>query len=352
MESLPRILAGAIARGFSGSSLAFGMGGRLLQHLNRDPQKFAYKCCWAALTSIPRSTQHLESVEAKSSAMNSLVYWIGIIVIIFWGSLIWIRSNLQDDSVPEVHDFKGQRFMFVFPHPDDEITSAGLIKLLGQQGVEATLITLTRGEAGDSNGLIDDPDPVQEKLKLGQLRTRELEAVSQRLGIAHLEIFDFPDGGLNGLAPEDLKSLIQAQIEHYRPTVLVTYDEVVGLYGHPDHRITAAYVKDIFLQNYGQPSFPVKQLFQVTLPKPMIQTALKISDTFHQNEGISISDLPAPTFAVKMSAFGQDKRDAMLLHQSQKRTFDDMQPFFDRLPPWLYFRLFDKEYFTEVKPRR
>lgn len=240
--------------------------------------------------------------------------------------------------------------MFVFPHPDDEITSAGLIKLLGQQGVETTLITLTRGEAGDSNGLIDDTDPVQKKLKLGQLRTQELEAVRQRLGIEHLEIFDFPDGGLTSIEPDRLKSLIQARIERYQPTVLVTYDEVVGLYGHPDHRITAAYVKEIFLQYYGQPNFPVQQLLQVTLPKPMIQTALRISDTFHQTEGISITDLPVPTFAVQMSAFGRDKQEVMLLHRSQKRTFDDMQPGFDRLPPWLYFRLFDKEYFTEVKP--
>jgi LmbE family N-acetylglucosaminyl deacetylase len=163
--------------------------------------------------------------------------------------------------------------MFIFPHPDDEITSAGLIKLLSQQEVEITLITLTRGEAGDSNGLIKDSDPVQKKLQLGRLRTQELESASKILGISNLEILDFPDGGLLTISPDTLKKLIQDRIAQFKPTVLVTYDEVVGLYGHLDHRLTAAYVKEVFLENYGQPNFSVGRLFQVTLPKPMIKTA-------------------------------------------------------------------------------
>jgi hypothetical protein len=39
----------------------------------------------------------------------------------------------------------------------------------------------------------------------------------------------------------------------------------------------------------------------------------------------------------------------MLLHRSQRPTFDDMQPYFNTLPPAIYYRLFDREYFAEVK---
>jgi nicotinamide phosphoribosyltransferase len=41
--SIAAILERITADGFSASNLAFGMGGALLQHLNRDTQKFAYK---------------------------------------------------------------------------------------------------------------------------------------------------------------------------------------------------------------------------------------------------------------------------------------------------------------------
>lgn len=43
-ESINEILSVAKASGFSASNIAFGMGGALLQSINRDTQKFAYKC--------------------------------------------------------------------------------------------------------------------------------------------------------------------------------------------------------------------------------------------------------------------------------------------------------------------
>ena len=44
VESLPKILDNLLAAGWSADNLAFGMGGGMLQHVNRDTQKFAMKC--------------------------------------------------------------------------------------------------------------------------------------------------------------------------------------------------------------------------------------------------------------------------------------------------------------------
>lgn len=44
--SLPAILAAVLAAGFSAENVAFGMGGGLLQQVNRDSQGFAYKVSW------------------------------------------------------------------------------------------------------------------------------------------------------------------------------------------------------------------------------------------------------------------------------------------------------------------
>lgn len=43
-ESIRQILEVAKAHGFSATNIAFGMGGALLQQVNRDTQKFAFKC--------------------------------------------------------------------------------------------------------------------------------------------------------------------------------------------------------------------------------------------------------------------------------------------------------------------
>jgi N-acetylglucosamine malate deacetylase 2 len=281
--------------------------------------------------------------------MSPIFYFPPILLFFCVVVLWWIRTRLQDDAVPVAFDFPGDRIMCIFPHPDDEIVCAGTLKALDSQGKETILLTLTRGEAGSSNGLVDESDPIRKKQQLGEIRSRELDAVSQLLGIDSLEIFDFPDSGMVDLPPSEVKRVIEEGIDRYQPSTIITYDDRIGLYGHPDHVAIARYVLEIFESRRNQPDFPVQSLYQVTLPKPMIETAMQISDYFKQNyPTLAENGLPDPTFAVKITQFGTYKREAMLLHRSQRPTFDDMQPFFDRFPPAIYFRIFDKEYFARV----
>jgi nicotinamide phosphoribosyltransferase len=46
-ESIPEVLHEVLSRGYSASNIAFGMGGGLLQQVNRDTQRFAFKCAAA-----------------------------------------------------------------------------------------------------------------------------------------------------------------------------------------------------------------------------------------------------------------------------------------------------------------
>jgi nicotinamide phosphoribosyltransferase len=53
-ESLPGILTAVADAGFSAENLIFGSGGALLQKLNRDTQKCAFKCCYAEVAGVGR----------------------------------------------------------------------------------------------------------------------------------------------------------------------------------------------------------------------------------------------------------------------------------------------------------
>jgi nicotinamide phosphoribosyltransferase len=48
-ESIEAILGSLRAHQFSASNIAFGMGGALLQKVDRDTQRFAFKCCEATV---------------------------------------------------------------------------------------------------------------------------------------------------------------------------------------------------------------------------------------------------------------------------------------------------------------
>jgi len=53
-ESIGHILASMLANGYSASNIAFGCGGALLQKLDRDTQKFAFKCSSVTVNGVER----------------------------------------------------------------------------------------------------------------------------------------------------------------------------------------------------------------------------------------------------------------------------------------------------------
>jgi len=53
-DSINEILSEMLRHKYSVSNIGFGMGGGLLQQLNRDTQKVAYKCCEVTINGVPR----------------------------------------------------------------------------------------------------------------------------------------------------------------------------------------------------------------------------------------------------------------------------------------------------------
>ncbi|MBA4850226.1 PIG-L deacetylase family protein [Emticicia sp. BO119] len=100
--------------------------------------------------------------------MKKLLFAVIIIFLFLSGVYYYLRSQLQDDSIPLANSFSGEKAMFIFPHPDDEITSAGTLKLLDKKGIETSLITFSHGEAGWSNGLVNEQDSVKRRFTLGK----------------------------------------------------------------------------------------------------------------------------------------------------------------------------------------
>lgn len=285
-----------------------------------------------------------------------------ILIVLIIGGLWYLRSQIQDESIPETESLipenAPKKALAIFAHPDDEITLIGTMRMLKQQGVETSICYMTRGEAG-LNGSIIDVSKINEladtslnkfKKQLGERRTKEVDNIAQILELNNHEMFDFPDSGTSNIPIDSIKKVIRAFIQKYQPSVLFTLDDKVGLYGHPDHRNVSRAVLEVFKEDKGKAGFSPKKLYQVTLPQNMINFALKIAEGFRKNYPKDPEKgLPQADICVYISPYGKYKRDAMLAHVSQRPTFDDMQPGFATLPPWLYFRVFDREYFHVIE---
>ena len=97
--SLPQVLDAVLAAGYSAENVAYGMGGGLLQQLNRDTQRFAYKVSWVERGGRILPVRKCPSTDpAKASKAGVL-------------DLIRHRDGRYDTVVREAPG----------PHPDSEL---------------------------------------------------------------------------------------------------------------------------------------------------------------------------------------------------------------------------------------
>ncbi|MDN3204493.1 PIG-L deacetylase family protein [Algoriphagus sediminis] len=273
---------------------------------------------------------------------------LGIFILISPFLLIQFGKNaLNDNGVPLIPELSPantkQRIMAFFPHPDDEVTVSGTLIDLKRKGHEVFLVTLTKGEAGSSPENYP-PD------KLKEIRTQEMKNSAQILEVDSLFLLDYEDGGLSLLGQDSLEALTLSWIKDLNPDIILSYDSKVGLYGHEDHRLTGLAVENVFLSHIGDPGFSPKALYQVTLSNKQIKLALELSEGFRNNyPKEKDSGLPKPDFAVNIQPYFDTKLEVMKAHHSQRHVLSDLMPWHDQIPVWIYSRIFDREYYHEVK---
>jgi len=134
------------------------------------------------------------------------------------------------------------RYLYVFPHPDDEsFGPVGAMHQQLQQGHEVYLLTLTRGGATKQRhrlGLSIE--------EMGEVRYREMLEVEKTLGLTGMTVLDLPDSGLKYMDPREIERVVKEHIQKIQPDILVSYP-VHGISGFHDHLVMHAVAKQVFL---------------------------------------------------------------------------------------------------------
>lgn len=260
------------------------------------------------------------------------------LLVLLTGAFLFARGRLNDGAVPTERGLlvagAPKTVMAIWAHPDDEITSAGALAAMAREGAQIIILYLTRGEAARDTGYSRED--------LAQVRRLEAQAAGATLGAHVVEVFEWPDGGLATADGEAIKAVLRERITHWKPSVLISFDETVGYYGHPDHIAVGRWSREL-----AQEENSVRRLYQATLPRALIKLALKLVAAFRDNyPSDPEAGLPAPTVAVPISRMAAAKRRLLDVHVSQAKVIADVQPGYDKLPAWLYYRLFDREYFA------
>ena len=252
----------------------------------------------------------------------------------------------------------------IFPHPDDEtFTSAGTLAAAVARGIPVTVISATRGEAGESAiPDLDDPE------RLGEVRERELRDAMQQLGVTDVRFLGHRDSGMEGSAEADhprafvrvpidtIAIALATTIRELQPQAVVTFGPE-GMYGHPDHlHMHHAAVRAVALaadasHQTGSRSDPwqTPALYFGTFPREEMLKLLDrpgsplefMSEEARNHVGVPLAEI---THVVDITPWADTKLAAITAHVTQTGEGGPLQ----HIPPEAIERQLHREYFVRA----
>jgi LmbE family N-acetylglucosaminyl deacetylase len=239
------------------------------------------------------------------------------------------------------------KLLAVLAHPDDEsLGFGGTLAKYASEGVEVSLVTATRGEAGrhgiHPRGSPEHPGPEA----LGRIREAELRAAASTLGIRDVALLGYQDSVLDQANPSEAIERIASHIRRIQPDVVLTFG-LDGAYGHPDHiaicQFTTAAVVTAAADHH------VKKFYYIAWPASTwaaYQHAFKrlISTV----DGVERQAVPWPdwsiTTVIDTRAWWETVRRAVECHVSQIGGYERLQ----HLPPAEHEALWGAQSFYRV----
>lgn len=242
--------------------------------------------------------------------------------------------------------------LLVYAHPDDEIGNSGAMMKAKAHGHRVVLVTATRGEVGE----IFNMDEAAARPRLGEIRTEELKAVDEIIGVDRQEFLGYRDSGMVDTPDnKDPRSFHQAKLEEAaarlavilreeRPHVVVTFPDD-GVYGHPDH-IKAYQVTNAALDILEREGTPAKKLYYTAIPRSMMEAFVEqFPDQAREQAGRNMRVAGTPdeliTARLDVRDYVERKRQASQAHVSQ----NDPNSWFAKLPDDVFEMAFGTEYY-------
>lgn len=140
-------------------------------------------------------------------------------------------------------DVSPHRLLCVFAHPDDESYGPGAtLAQCALDGADVHILMFTCGEAGSIG--VSKEMPADE---LCAARRREMAAACEALGVRSHRILGVPDKGVADMDADAAVGEILADIEKFRPQVVLTFHRD-GVSSHPDHIAITRFLDRAFVE--------------------------------------------------------------------------------------------------------
>lgn len=189
--------------------------------------------------------------------------------------------------------------LVVAAHPDDEVLGCGAtIARLVSEGWDVHVLIVAEGAT--SRSVKRDPSIFQGELSS---LTKCAETANKILGSTSIKLYSLPDNRLDGVELLDVVKLIEAEIECYKPSMVLTHHTSdVNI----DHRVLH---NAVITACRPQPLHPVKTLLFFEVPSS--------TEWCPPASGICF----APNYFYDTTAFLDKKLEALQAYEPEMRSF-------------------------------
>ncbi|TAH17475.1 MAG: hypothetical protein EAZ08_13705 [Cytophagales bacterium] len=252
-----------------------------------------------------------------------------------------------------------KKALIITAHDDDAFASAGTIGKLVSEGWEIRHICLS-----SQQGIARD------KMFEGIVKEQGLAGVDF-LSLKHRNDLDTNKTPFMPIAIKNFRVVFNAKsvyemlaekIDQFQPEVIFSLDDQIGGYGHPDHVFISRLVLDYCKENNTKANFSVKKIYQSVFT-PSMSEAIMVKERLHNWSTVNpyltgkmvynVSGMPIPTTEINIYSWAKAKKTYMDGFPPQDRkNIKKFAPAFHLYPAWLYFSIFDKEYFRVIDTKK
>ena len=281
-----------------------------------------------------------------------------IFIIVIAGHIYYITMLAPTEKYPADNYLLSEtdkKALIIVAHDDDMATSAGTITLLCKNGWQIREMCFYQ-----QGGLYFKKDSAKNPIRK--------QSLQQAVGLQGLQSADPVDFNFrNDMETEkpympmpysqfatnykldSLTKLIAAYIEKYKPSVIFTLDSVMGGYGNPDHVMISQRIMDYCRQHKNDPGFSVNKIYQPVFPPSQSDRVLTKMPVYNEAKKVyQCEGMPLPDVQIEYGDQSKEKKQVMQASTTEQNSFKQITPYYNWYPHWIYFKIFDRDFFKVV----
>ncbi|HEX6847917.1 MAG TPA: PIG-L family deacetylase [Chitinophagaceae bacterium] len=285
-----------------------------------------------------------------------ITFIIGVVAIA--GHIYYISTLAPTENYPEdsyLLSTPDKKALIIVAHDDDMATTAGTIALLCKNGWQIRELCFYQ-----QGGRYFKKDSAK-----NPIRKKSLQQAVILQGLQGADPVDFnfrndmetekaympmPYSSFSmNYKLDSLTKYIAAYIEKYKPSVIFTLDSVIGGYGNPDHVVISQRIMDYCRKHKNDSAFSVKKIYHPVFPPSQSERVMGDMPVYNEAKKVyQCNGMPLPDVQIEPGNYAKEKKQVMQAYVTEQNSFKQISPYYNWYPYWIYFRIFDRDFFKIV----